>query len=79
MSMSSLKKIVLIILLLSLSLSSFAKQPPAISTSGSKLNVIFLVDNSGSMGNKYNQVKQALTKLITNKSLASQANFSLLT
>ncbi len=77
--MSSLKKIVLIILLLSLSLSSFAKQPPAISTSGSKLNVIFLVDNSGSMGNKYNQVKQALTKLITNKSLASQANFSLLT
>jgi len=77
--MNSLKKIVLIILLLSLSLSSFAKQPPATSTSGSKLNVMFLVDISGSMWQKYNQARQAITKLITNKSLASQANFSLLT
>jgi len=50
-------------------------------TGGSSLNVIFLVDNTLSMKdfNKYLAVRDALTKLINNPSLASQANFALLT
>jgi Neisseria PilC beta-propeller domain len=56
-----------------------AKQPPAMTTGGAQLNIIFAVDTSGSMYDKYLQVQDALKKLVTNKSLAAQANFSLLT
>ncbi len=56
-----------------------AKQPPAMTTGGAQLNIIFAVDTSGSMSDKYLQVQDALRKLITNKSLAAAANFSLLT
>ena len=74
-----MNKFILIFLCILFSLNTLAKQPPAISTGGANLNIIFLVDNSGSMGNKYTQVRDALRKLMANKSLASQANFSLLT
>ena len=59
--------------------ATFAKQPPAMATGGNALNIIFLVDISGSMIDKYTVVQDALKKLITNPSLAAQANFSLLT
>ena len=83
-----------LLFLLILPTISLAKQPPAMASGGSSLNVIFLVDNSNSMQEcinaaggiggtgcitKYASVQSAITKLITNPSLASQANFSLLT
>jgi hypothetical protein len=79
--MSDLKQYLFAFLLLLLPISVLAKQPPAMATGGSSLNVIFLVDNTLSMRelNKYLAVRDALSKLINNPSLASQANFSLLT
>ena len=56
-----------------------AKEPPAISTGGANLNVMFLIDNSGSMRSRYATVQRAIRSLVTNKSLASMANFSMLT
>jgi len=69
------------LLLLLVSLPIEAKQPPAMTTGGAQLNIIFAVDTSGSMSanNNYMKVQDALKKLITNKSLAAAANFSLLT
>lgn len=63
------------------SMTTNAKQPPAMTTGGSQLNIIFAVDTSGSMssGNNNLKVQDALRKLVTNKSLAAAANFSLLT
>ena len=74
-----IKKIIILVLLISISGFLNAKQPPAISTGGSKLNVMFLVDTSGSMYNKYTYVQQALRKVVQDPNLASSANFSLLT
>lgn len=61
--------------------SALAKQPPAMTTGGAQLNIIFAVDTSGSMSLSNNNIKvqDALKKLVTNKSLAAAANFSLLT
>ena len=61
--------------------TAFAKQPPAMTTGGAQLNIIFAVDTSGSMSinNNYIKVQDALKKLVTDKSLAAAANFSLLT
>lgn len=74
-----MKKLLILILLVLSVTSLWAKQPPAISTGGSRLNVMFLVDTSGSMSNKYTYVQQALRKVVQDPNLASSANFSLLT
>jgi hypothetical protein len=68
-----------IIFFFTFTFSVHAKQPPAIATGGGSLNIIFLVDTSGSMYNKYNQVQDAIKTIIEDKSLAAQANFAMLT